>query len=380
MKKLLVFALTVFVLSCTNTPRCIIDESIDYLSTENVLKYDLKELTIQGNGSDTLLIPQTTKAFFKYSEDKDNLIGFNFIVVDTLVHPYFRIPLKNTYMYDGELFKFESINPMQNETKVSNQSQMKVLRINSYIKGHLPMLLELLEGDSYVNRIVKDTLLSNSKSLFIKQADTTGIIYELFIKKEGGIPSFLRIISNPTQPFIEEYSYTNFEKVDTAIVVQENHSEKVASEIKRLTKGDSIPSLNLQYLTGEEFSFAPQKGKITILCLSMINCGPCQMAVDDIQELFLKYSGLKNIRFVVFYPIDRKEKLKKYVNTKNITCPIVYNSKERSKNFGSVMNSFKTSFPAFIILNDDNKIVWINSGYHSQLKEEIRKAVKKFGP
>jgi hypothetical protein len=221
MKKLLILALAISIFGCTNSPQDIIDQTIDYLSTEKAIKYDLKKLIIQGNGSDTLLISQATTAYFNSVEGRDNLIGFNFIFEDSLVHPYFNFPMKNTYTYDGKLLKYESINPMHNETKISNKSEIDISILNSYISGHLPILLKLLNGDSYVNRLVSDTLLDDSKHILIKQADTTGIVYELFIKIEDTTPSFLRITTNPTQPFVEEFNYANFEQVDTTIVVQE---------------------------------------------------------------------------------------------------------------------------------------------------------------
>jgi hypothetical protein len=104
------------------------------------------------------------------------------------------------------------------------------------------------------------------------------------------------------------------------------------------------------------------------------------MAVNDIKKMYLKYSNSHNIRFVVFYPVDAKNKLEKYVNAKDIDYPIVYNSKKNPKDYGSIINTFKTSFPTFIILNNNNEIVWMHSGYNSNLIDKIEKACKVFCP
>ncbi len=378
MKHVFILAVLFTIISCTPNPQKTIDKTINNLTTEQALKYDITQLTIQGNDSDTLFMHRTTHAVFQALEKKDELLGFKFIVVDTFVHPYFNVPLKNTSTYDGNLFKFESINPMQNQTKISNKSEVTEARIKTYKQGgHLPSLLELLTENSFVSRSIKDTLFKDEESLFITQNDTSGIVYELFVQKEQNTPTFLRIISNPTQPFIEEFTYTNFEEVDTSIVVDANLSAG-NTEVKRIAKGDTIPDLNLQFLSGEDFCLASQKGKFTILCLSMINCGPCQMAVKDIKKMYSYYADLDKFNFLAFYPVDAKEKLEKYVKAKDIDYPVIYNSKEDPKEYAAVINSVKTSFPSFLLLDDNNKIVWMQSGYDSKLIHKVEKAIKKF--
>lgn len=379
MRNLLTLTLIFSVISCSNDPQEIINRTINNLtSIDKGVKYDLNKLTIQGNDSDTLFIQNTVKALFKSLGRKDDLLDFKFIVEDTFMHPHFRVPMKNTTTYDGKLFKFESINPMQNQCRINNKSEIKVSRMQAYkTGGHLPMLLKLLKGNSFVNRSVKDTLLTGKKSIVINQADTTGILYELFIQKEEFVPTFLRIISNPTQPFIEEFSYENFEKVDLTIVLDETYPGANA-DVKQISKGDTILDWDLNYLTGERFNFSNEKGKMTILCLSMINCGPCQMATKDIKKMYLEYSKSDNFGFVVFYPIDAKEKLEKYVKAKNIDYPIAYNSMTIDNGYANIVNYFKVSFPCFLILDENNKVVWMESGYNSKLINRIEKASKKF--
>jgi peroxiredoxin len=382
MRNVLILGLFFSIVSCTTNPQKTIDRTLNKLTTDKALKYDIEQLTIQGNDSDTLFIHQKTKAVFQTLENNDELLGFKFTVVDTMVHPYFNVPMKNTHTYDGNLFLFESINPMQNQTKISDKTEVTEARMNSYKSGgHLPNILALLNGENFVDRSFKDTLFMKNKSLLITQKDTAGIVYELFIQKGQNTPLFLRIIDNPTQPFIEEFTYTNFEEVDTNIVVDANYTA-INTKVKYIAKGDTIPNLDLHNLAGEDFSFAPQKGKMTLLCLSMINCGPCQMAIDEIKEMYHHYSTSSSyIRFVAFYPVDAKEKLNKYVEAKNIDYPVVYNSKENPKEYGLVINSVKTTFPSFLLLDDNNTVVWMQTGYNSDSKliNKIEKKIKKYG-
>jgi thiol-disulfide isomerase/thioredoxin len=382
MRNVLILGLFFSIISCSTNPQKTIDRTLNKLSTNKALKYDIEQLTIQGNDSDTLFIHQKTEAVFQKLENNEELIGFKFTVVDTFVHPYFNVPLKNTTTYDGNLFLFESINPMQNQTKISDKSEVEEARMETYKSGgHLPNLIKLLTGDTFVNRVLKDTVFMNVKSMLITQKDTADMVYELFVQKEQNLPLFLRIISNPTQPFIEEFTYSGFKEVDTNIVVDANYTA-INTKVKYIAKGDTIANLALHYLAGEDFSFAPQKGKMTLLCLSMINCGPCQMAVDEIKEMYHHYSTSSSyIRFVAFYPVDAKEKLQKYVEAKNIDYPVVYNSKENPKEYGLVINSVKTTFPSFLLLDDNNTVVWMQTGYNSDLKliNKIEKKIKKYG-
>ena len=87
----------------------------------------------------------------------------------------------------------------------------------------------------------------------------------------------------------------------------------------------------------------------------MINCGPCQSAIPFVQELIEKYKADPDIQVVVFYPYDSKTNLDKYVKTKQISYPIVYNSMESENERVEIMNKMELGMPTFLLLDKNKK-------------------------
>lgn len=180
------------------------------------------------------------------------------------------------------------------------------------------------------------------------------------------------------QPFIREYYYSNFNRSTS---LQEpsfiNRTWAKTVEDVPLTVGDTFPELKLQTVDGNQFSFEENKGKVSILFLSAINCGWCQKLIPAIQRVFDKYKRTGDIRCLVFYPADSKEKLADYIKSKSIDYPVLFNPSEDPKERYRLNKRIANGYPTTIILNRKNETIWIKTGFSEELEKEIEKRIKQ---
>jgi hypothetical protein len=110
MKKYIHFIVLVLCIGCQEKNSEIREKSLRLLSTEKAINWNYSELTIQGSTKDdTTFIEQFGFASFLKNQ-KDTIVGYHYFIQDSLIHPYFQVPLKTVYHYDGNLFHcFSSI-------------------------------------------------------------------------------------------------------------------------------------------------------------------------------------------------------------------------------------------------------------------------------
>jgi hypothetical protein len=74
--------------------------------------------------------------------------------------------------------------------------------------------------------------------------------------------------------------------------------------------------------------------------------------------------------------MDSKEKLEKYVSTKNIEYPVVYNSLTQEKDRIELTLGMNIGSPSTLILDSENNIRHIIHGFSTNLKERIIKKIR----
>lgn len=82
------------------------------------------------------------------------------------------------------------------------------------------------------------------------------------------------------------------------------------------------------------------------------------------------------VDFFVFYPMDSKDKLQKYVSAKNIEYPVVYNSLLREEDRIKLTFGMNIGFPSSLILDSENNILHIVNGFSTNLRERIIEKVR----
>lgn len=356
------------------------EATLENLTKNPVIAFHVDLLTIQGmTEKDTLFIPSSDNYVFKKDEKAELLNGYQMYKEAAYHHPYFNVDVVTHNYYDGDSMIFDAYTPMEVSRQIKRNTDLKRSDFE-FVKGSLITLLQILKPDGYNIVSEKDTVVNSSHYYYIDAfPEKSTIRHELLIDKRQNLPYFLRITVNPDQPFIEEYSYSSFSYPESfgkpQSMLQPIKGEENTS--KPLSDGDVIPDWKLNTLSGESFSFENLKSKKTILYVSMINCGPCQAAPPFIRELTNKYRNNPDVNLVVFYPFDPKNNLDKYIKTKKITYPVVYNSSNNEKERVDIMNKMQLPMPTFLILDKDNKIASRVVGFNIDHKDKIAASIEE---
>lgn len=375
MRNILIYVLLVYVSSCTLSPSKIIEKADRNLQSIDAINYQYNQLTIQGSSeNDTTFIEKFSTASFK-KDVEDKFLGYTYLIQDSLIHPYFHVPLKTTYHYNGNLQHTAMVSPIRNSLEVNDTSKINKNVYNNVMSGQLPSLIHLLNSNTI--EIVGDTIINDDNCYQLNDIKDEKA-HQLFISKKSFLPVMLRVITNTTQPFIEEFLYKNFHTTTELQIPDyklEVESKAIQDFPQSIKVGDKLPSLRLHDLSENEVLMGNSKN-IKIIYLSMINCGPCQKAVPYIGKINEFFDVRDDIDFYVLYPMDSKEKLQKYVSAKNIDYPVIYNSLTREEDRLKLILGMNIGSPSALILDSENDIQHIIHGFSTNMKDRIIEEVR----
>lgn len=353
-------------------------KTLQNLTEHPIVAFHVDGLTIQGmTEKDTLFIENSDNYVFKQDDSEKMVGGYQFSLESAYRHPYFNVDVKTHTYYDSDSLIFDVYSTMEVSRKVTLKDDLKP---SSFVplEGAMLTVVNILKSDGYYTRQEKDTVINGKPYLYLDafpEGDT--IRHELLLDKQRNLPDFLRITVNTFQPFIQEYRYSSFIYPDSFEKPQ-SMRQPIKSDVqyaKPLAVGDIVPGWNVHLITGDPISFEYLKGRKTVFYVSMINCAPCQEAVPFMQELIEKYSDNPDVDVVVFYPYDPKTNLDKYIRTKGINYPIVYNSIESETERVSIMNNMQMPMPTFLILDENNKIIDRIVGFNMEDKDRIEELI-----
>jgi len=347
--------------------------SVENFKTNKAVNYKCRVLTIQGSTeNDTLFVNLFDTLSFQ-KNIKDTLLGYNFASRAGVMHPHFRVYVRYSKSYDGEFYisNYKSSMSAKSEKYVPSGKKLEWF-LESRV-GELPYLIKLLNNKDL--NLIGDTIIDGQKcerwsTVYLKQN------HDLYLDKKSAFPVMLRIVHNPKQPFIMEYYYGAFtftNQLNKALFVEvDNASNKTPAVLK---VGDVFPTLSLQDLSGNSVEIT-KSSKFKIVYFSMINCAPCQEALPYIDAMYKNYNLRDDVSFYVFYPIDSKEKLLKYVEAKKIRTPLIYNSYVNDKERLNLTSLFLFSMPRAMFLNKENKIVAFEEGFSRNFEVDVEKKLK----
>lgn len=375
MKNIIICALLTFICSCTLNPLKIVEKTARNLQSEKTINYQYNQLTIQGSSeNDTTFIEMFSTASFQ-KDMKDKFLGYSYVIQDSLIHPYFDVPLKTTYHYNGTVLNTAMVSPIRNSLETNDTTEIKKNVYNNVMSGQLPSLLHLLNSSGA--KITGDTII-NGENCYQLNDMKDEKAHELFISKKSSLPIMLRIITNTSQPFIEEFYYKNFHT--TAELQIPNYKSEVEEKGKQeppqtFKVGDKLPHWKLHDLSEKEISTG-NSNNIKVIYLSMINCGPCQKAIPYVSKINDYFKGRDDVDFFVLYPMDSKEKLQKYVDAKNIKYPVIYNSLTEDKNRKELTFRMNIGFPSVLIADSENSVRHIIHGFNTNLEDKIIEKIR----
>lgn len=350
------------------------------LENDKVVNYTVNKLTIQGNSTktefskDTLFINSYGSASFRKNTE-DSVWGYDFVATDSLIHPYFKLPQKTTKVYKNGKLLTAMVSPKQNRYIEKGIRELKPEELELTAKGQLTDCIAILKDPKTVQ--LTDTLLNKSVCYHFKTIHN-GLTNSLYIAKKTLFPVMLRITTNTFQPFIEEYSYSHFNYSTVLNYSELSKSSRQTTPVKAVVKeNDILPDWELSDLQGNNYSLNNSE-KYKIIYLSMIHCGPCQEAIPYIEKMYDEYNKTDSIEFVVFYPVDDKESLIRYVQRKNIKPNLVYNSSAKQEKRIEIFGYLNIGYPTFLIVDKENRVRHIISGFSKNIELRVKKTVSKF--
>lgn len=377
MKKTTILLLSVFFVATLAAKTSIREQILRNLNRGNTLSYTVEKLTIQGESTkekysaDTTFIRTYSSASFTKMKS-DTLFGYHYVTIDSLIHPYFKTPLKTTCYYNGTKILRSFVMPGQTTFSDTEVAKIDKDELEAYVEAEIVAINKLLNNKTTKQQ--NDTVINHDGcfhfSTIIDDRD-----HSLYVSKKTLFPVLYRITTSRIQPFIEEYYYKRFTNAKAFVIPNfDELKAKVTPTVVPLKGNDSLPNWILTDTKGNSISFA-KPDRYNIIFLSMINCGPCHEAIPAVHAIYSKYNNTDSTDVYVFYPMDQPDELNKYIKSKNIQYTIVYNSLKDENKKMVLRGKLLFPYPTMIIVKD-NKIIYKITGYTKNYENEIVKRIE----
>lgn len=375
--------ISLFLISCSEQTDKLMRRTANNLKSTKSLSYHVDNLTIEGQSIGDTIFTNVFAIFEKY--ENDTFLGYKFLIEKSLIHPRFLIPIVLRDHYDGINHTWTLESEVRNDRTITERNAIEKAFIQNKVVGHIPLIIDLLTNNGYDKVSAIETKLEKEECLQLNYYDPDSVAFQLYLSVENELPILLRIVINKEQPFIQEYYYKDFHFANiTQLPTSLEYSEDNSTEIHPIMLGDTIPEWNLETIAGSPFHFNEQKGKASLIFLSGIFCRACREQIPTTKIIYERYSKRKDIDVFGFYPYDTKERLNLYTQENDIDYPIIYNSITNSTDRWSLLQKLKLSIPTLILLNNENEILWMKSGFNPSLSDSYLKdldnMINKFYP
>jgi len=133
--------------------------------------------------------------------------------------------------------------------------------------------------------------------------------------------------------------------------------------------GKAAPDFKLLSATQDSISLSDYFGKVVLIEFTSIGCGPCQLAIPELDKLYSEYDKNKfEILSVESYLFNRNDVFQRYITKKGITYPFLVGNRE-------ITDLYKIfGVPYFLIIDKKGIIQGTYSGF---TKEETVPKIKK---
>ena len=240
--------------------------------------------------------------------------------------------------------------------------------------------IKLLDQGDFTYR--QDSLVGNMmlKDYFFVSMDTTigdlKIIMEkhVFIEAESlEIPLILTKLyhNSKEKQFISVWFYEiSFDDLGQPLsyISPENYLSKTTDDIEKimpLESGTKAPDFSLEDLEGKKVSLQDFRGKKVLIDFSMINCGWCKYALDKFNDPGFEFRD--EVVTLYINPIDKKERMEKYIMHNIINFPVLTDAKETGLAYGV------SGYPTFFIIDENGVIEKTFVGFQEEMMQMVGK-------
>lgn len=134
--------------------------------------------------------------------------------------------------------------------------------------------------------------------------------------------------------------------------------------------GPMAADFTAKNLDGMEVKLSDFKGKVVLVNFWAVWCGPCQMEVPELVELYGTYRDKGFVVLGVSDPSDLKE-IKSFVQEHKMSYPIVVDQGPVSEEYSVV------GFPTSFLIDREGKIVAKYPGYSPNLRKRLEAEIQK---
>jgi peroxiredoxin len=144
-------------------------------------------------------------------------------------------------------------------------------------------------------------------------------------------------------------------------------NKNTANGAEAMSKRPS-PQFRLTSLDGKTFDLDKLQGKVVVLNLWFIACGPCRKEIPKLNQLVTEFRD-KNVVFIAA-SLDTADSLRNFLKIMPFNYSIVANAEE------FVVSKFNaTSFPTHIVIDQDGQIETMLVGGGERRPEEVRRVL-----
>ncbi|HUE72884.1 MAG TPA: redoxin domain-containing protein [Pirellulaceae bacterium] len=136
--------------------------------------------------------------------------------------------------------------------------------------------------------------------------------------------------------------------------------------------GDRAPNFSLATADGDELAVSDAKGKVVLINFFATWCGPCQMELPHIEQIWSENRGNDNLRLVVIGREESLEAVQEYRAKNGFTFPIAADPDRR------VFSLFATeSIPRTFVVSPRGIIVYSQAGFADTDIVQLRAVLKE---
>jgi thiol-disulfide isomerase/thioredoxin len=146
---------------------------------------------------------------------------------------------------------------------------------------------------------------------------------------------------------------------------QLSEKDYTSARISKYSKSFPLAKpFKLSSLERGEYNYTPgETDSVIVMNFWFINCKPCVAEIPDLNEIVDAFSG-KKVKFLAI-TFDPKDKVKEFLKDIQFQYEIAYSARDIIQNYEV------ESFPTHVIIKQDGKIVFWESGLHSGIKHKL---------
>lgn len=275
-------------------------------------------------------------------------------------------------LYTGDSIFSKGVNGK--ESYLANKNYRKSLidknNLNPYFK-RIYFFRELMNAKTFSTT---DTTFVFTYQKSTKEVDRK--ITYTFLKKDTSLVKY-KLIFSPKVDYlsyiVEECHYLTLEKdlpnfslIDSMPDFKPKLIRTYASNAKlKLEVGETFPNMNLSKLQGDSIHLKTLAAKYYLLDFWYIGCVPCMKALPYLEDIHVKYPQIEVLG------INVSNKLLNEVEAFAKKNSVEYKMFSKS----DFKYSIRITYPTFVLLDKDLNILYVKSGFHKSLIDDIDKYI-----